>query len=256
MNFDLVVLAGGQCDPSVWGDGFPKYKALLNDGQSTFLEIALRAFAPLSGIKRRIVVGEGPDIGSIARAYEASMLGVGNGILSNIRNVLMELENSPAEHLVISTSDMPFLSANATYSLVMEFERMSLNCDFVYPIVPVDLCKKLAPGTKRTSINTKDGSFTGGNIFLANRRRLRENLPVLEQILANRKKPLKLAGILGFGSLLKIATGTGRISTLENMLNRKIAGKVCALVLDTAEIAVDIDSPSEYAKIAGITAIS
>ncbi len=256
MNFDLVILAGGRCDPHEWGSGFPPYKALLKLGPSTFLELALRAFSPLSGIKRRLVVGEGVEIGAIARSYDAAVIGTGNGMLANIRNVLIELESSGAPFLVISTSDMPFITEDATYSLVSEFERMSSKFDFIYPVVPVGLCTKLAPDLHRTSIKTREGKFTGGNVFLVHRRKLRENLPFLEKILANRKSPIKLAGLLGILPLFKIATGTGTLSTLEEMLNAKITGKVAALVMDNAQIAVDIDTPAQYAKIAAKVGIS
>ena len=256
MSFDLLILAGGECDPGSWGEGKPKYKALLKFGANSFLDISLASFSALSEIGRRIVVGEGTDIEHIARSYGATTIPPGNGILANLRNALIELQTSPASHLIISTSDMPFMTVASVYSFVKEFGRLKSKLDFVYPIVPVELCSALAPGTRRTSIKTLDGRFTGGNVFLVRRSRLAENIPFLEEVLANRKSPLKLAKMLGLAPVIQVAAGFGRIKTLENMVNRKLTGEFGALITETPEIAIDIDSLAEYEKISAIKAVS
>ncbi|MEP0814306.1 MAG: NTP transferase domain-containing protein [bacterium] len=252
MKYDLVVLAGGELDPATWGADCPPYKALLSLGGFTMLDIALRAFRGVPGINRRLVVGEGAEVGRIARSYGASTIPCGYGIVGNLRNATIELKDSVAPGLIVATSDIPLFTSESAFALVKAFDALALEYDFVYPVVPVHICRKLVPGTKRTSIKTKDGRFTGGNVFLLNRHALVRNFPFLDELVKHRKSPFKLASMIGAGTIFRVAAGIGSLSDHTKSFSRKIYGKVKAYVCEHAEIAVDVDSPEEYARISGM----
>jgi len=256
MTYDLVVMAGGMLDPLEWGEGCPPTKALLKYGNETLLGVILDAFMDVPGIHSRLVIGDEPEIGLIARRYGAYSIPTGQGLVGNLRNALIELDSSPAAHIIIAASDIPLMTRNAANSLVGEFDTLREEFDFVYPVVPVEDCLRIMPGGKRTTVKTKDGRFTGGNVFLAERRRLLENIPLIENLVRYRKSPVKLASLIGFGTILKVISGSGSLESYAESVNRRIKGSVTAHVCSYPEIAIDIDSADQFSKISQVSGVS
>ena len=58
---------------------------------------------------------------------------------------------------------------------------------------------------QRTTLNVREGTFTGGNLMLLNGRVVLDHRETVMQAYAARKKPLQLGGMLGWGLLARIA---------------------------------------------------
>ncbi len=248
MSYDLVVMAGGRLEKVKWGECAPATKSLLIYKGKTLLEITLTAFSILEVLVTKIVVTDEPDAAVIARGFGARTIPTGNGLIGNLQNALFEFDSSPATHIIVTTSDIPFLTQEDVLKLYEYFEQYKAAYDFLYPVVSVDLCEALAPGTHRTSIKTSDGRFTGGNIFLVNKTKLKANLSFLKSLVDNRKSPFKLASLIGFITLIQVVTGRGTLERYSELVSRRIDGTVRAFKSEIASIAVDVDSPIEYAK--------
>lgn len=256
MSYDLVVMAGGKLDTQEWGESAPATKSLLLFHGKSLLELALWSFSSLENIDTRIVVSDEPEVALIARDFGARSIPTGTGLIGNLENALCELDSSQAKHVIVSTSDIPFLTKTAVEKLMQLFAQYEATNDFLYPVVPVELCEELAPGTRRTSIKTRNGRFTGGNIFLVNKTKLKSNIVFLRSLVENRKSPLKLASLIGLGTLFQLVTGCGTLDRYGELVSRRIDGTVKAIVTNTAEVAVDIDSPDEFAKMISLPIVS
>src|SRR5262249_44752047 len=101
--------------------------------------------------------------------------------------------------------------------------------------------------------------FTGGNVILAKPAFLLTHRDRITNAYAARKSPLKLAVMLGLGTVARFAlslTGLRQIlaiSHLEMAASRLLDGTARALISPYPEIATDIDKPEDLAAIKLLT---
>ncbi len=228
---DVVVLAGGKCEPELAKLGNTEWRALLPFGDKTIVQRVLDAVEPFG---RVIVVGGPPGIVN-------NQLPAGKSFVDSLATGLEAVES---DHFLLVTSDIPFLTQEAVQDFLSKCQGEAV---LHYPIV------RVKPGgeMKRTTINSREGRFTGGNLGKVNTAMMRRILPVLEQAYAARKKPLKLAAMVGFGTLIRLATGqvialTLPISTLEKAVSRFLGAPVQAVITEHSCIGDDIDNAAQY----------
>ncbi len=152
--------------------------------------------------------------------------------------------------IAIITADLPCLtpeSVDATVNFALDS-----GADFTYTIADADMCESSYPGTKRTSIRLCEGRFTGGNIAVARRSTLLQCQELLNSLFGNRKNVPRLAMMLGAGVLIRIALGTLTLEQAAARASKILGGEVAVHASQHAEIAFDVDKPSdlEAAKVA------
>lgn len=241
-----VVLAGGTASPEFAAASGVSKRCLVRFRGRTLLEIVCEALRG-SGLADPIfVVGDVP-----APAYAAG-LAEGGGF---VENLFLGLEAcGSAEHALVATSDMPFVTPDAVARFV-EGAR-TLGADLVYPIVPVDACRTAYPGMRRTSLALVEGRFTGGNMVLIRRATFLRQRGYIEAAYAQRKRPLRLAMMLGPGVTLAVAlsmaTGRGfvRLARLERAASRLLRAEARALITRDASLAADVDRPGDLRALA------
>ncbi len=239
MSVATLILAGGAVkDPAAWG-GLTN-RALLDLGGQTMLERvagALKTSVP----GRILVAGDVPLPGGCIAAPG------GASLLDTLLNGISLLE--PGEdRLLIVTADIPFLTPEAVRDVL---ERAPKNAAFVYPIVEARLCYEKFPQMKRTVVKTMQGTFTGGNLALLDAGFVRAHEAEIRAAYAARKSPFRLAGMLGYGTLGRLALSQVApkmlpIPYLEAAVGRLLGGAVAsALITPYPEIGADIDRPEE-----------
>ncbi|MGB9880129.1 MAG: NTP transferase domain-containing protein, partial [Anaerolineae bacterium] len=171
-------------------------------------------------------------------------------MLSNIRAGLAAVKTSlPVEtgptsgFVLLSTADIPLLTPEAVDDFVCR--AAVLNADFCYPIVTKEAVQAKYPSMGRTFVGTKDGVFTGGNLFLLKAEFFDRLAPVVEKVRAARKNPIKLAALLGPATLFLFAIKRISIEQVEKRAARLFGGKLRAVVSPYPEIAADVDKPED-----------
>ena len=139
------------------------------------------------------------------------------------------------------TADVPLLTAIAVRDLFARDPGSAL----VYPVVTERACESQFPGGRRTYARVREGKFTGGNLFLVEPRLVSKFMPKLRQVIANRKNPLVLAGIIGPGILIKFLLGRVRIVELEARVSHILGVPAKALISEHAEIGFDVDKADD-----------
>jgi CMP-2-keto-3-deoxyoctulosonic acid synthetase len=162
-------------------------------------------------------------------------------LLENVNQGLAAFPND--EYLLVVTADIPLLTPRAIDDFISRAE--SLAADIVYPIVNQEQCENRFPGQKRTYVRLKEGTFTGGNIMLLRGRFIRQQQFLIERVYAMRKKPLKLAGMLGFSLILRLCLGLVSLSEVEQAAGRLIRGRAKAVITTFPEVAFDVDKPAD-----------
>ncbi len=154
---------------------------------------------------------------------------------------LRESGNVPQLRVMVITADVPMLTGQMLRDVLDAAPAMSL----VYPIVEKAVCEAAYPGVKRTYAKLKDGAFTGGNLFLLDPALIGQFLPRLKAVLDARKQPLKLAGIIGPGMLVRMLLGQLRIAELERRVSTILGTPVQALITPHAAVGTDVDKEED-----------
>lgn len=147
------------------------------------------------------------------------------------------------EEVLLAAGDAPLLTAAALADLLAACRRRGLA--FGYPIVSRARCEAQFPGVRRTYVRLREGAFTGGNCFYLRREALPAAMGFMERIYTARKRPLRLAALLGWGTVLHLLTGTLRLRDAERVGARLLGWPAAAVVMDDAGIGVDVDSPED-----------
>lgn len=231
---DVVILAGGKCEPDLAALAGAEFRADVPFQGQTCLEIVLAA---ASEFGEPLVVGGRPGLHPRQTPGGAHF----------VESVRLGLERVRTDTFLLVTVDLPCLKS-ASIARFIENSEPSVGLN--YPIVPVEVCEREFPGLKRTALTLREGRFTGGNVALLNRDLMRRALPVLEAAYAARKSPIRLAKMAGPGVLWQVALGkllpaTLRLRKLEHAVGRFLGVDVRAVVSQDADIATDVDSAAQ-----------
>jgi len=236
-----VILAGGAARPEMAQAFGVTNKALIRVGGKTLLDTVAGALRESRVVGDIIVIGDVPTPSGARAVADAG---------SFIANLMTGLEAcGSASHAIVSTSDMPFLSADTVAHFTGA--AMRKDADLVYPIVDVAQCMLAYPGMRRTSIPVREGRFTGGNMVLARPSILLGARATIERAYAARKSPVRLALMLGLGVTLAVGLsimlrrGFVTLGQLEGAASRLIGARARALVMDDPAIATDVDKPGD-----------
>lgn len=244
-----VILAGGKAKPELQAVIGQTNRALaVVNGKSLLGHVvdAVRGADPRSSIT---VVGDVPD----SDEYQA--LPDRDDFVENVLSGIGVYADAPL--VLISTSDLPFLTPAVVADFVAKGEALATasGAGAIYPVVPVQSCYARFPGIRRTAIRLQEGEVTGGNLMLIRPAFLLSQKQRLAEVYAARKQPAQLARMLGFGTLLrlllsqKISPRFLTIAQLEAAASRLMRGTARALLIDHAELATDLDRPSDFAAV-------
>lgn len=244
-SYPAVVLAGGQAKPEIVALTGVDNRALIPIDGRPMLSYVVRALQEARCIDGVTVVGNVPDSPDYTRVTDQG---------SFVENLYAGLDTADeAEYLLITTADIPFVTAAAIEDFAQRGAAMG--ADLLYPIVAVEKCYARFPGVKRTAVRLRGGRWTGGNMILARPSFLRQQRECISAGYLARKSPLRLALMLGFGTTLRLALsqlawpGLLGVAQLESTVSRLLGGQVRAVVSNFPELATDIDRPGDLAAI-------
>ncbi len=232
---DIVILAGGRCSPELKTIAGTEFRASLPIWGTTMVEIVIEA---VRNIGDPILVGGPP--GMLDRQFEA-----GESFIGSLGNGLAQVRS---DNFLLATADLPFLTEGSVRGFI---ELCDLQAMLNYPIIRAEKPDPRFGEMKRTTLKLKEGRFTGGNLGLMNTALMRKNLHVMERAYGARKKPLKLASIVGFGTLFRVIAGQIApsllsVHALERAVSRFLGGSVKAVITPFPEIGMDIDNAEQY----------
>ncbi len=244
---NAVILAGGGSihDRSAPDEGLNK--ALVGIGSRRMVNYVVNALRKSPGIAGIVLVGPESLRENFGESQGLLFAAAGASPLRSFAAGVAVLDGLPdrggTDWVLACTGDIPFLTPEAVADFLDRCRRR--DADVYYPIIPREAAEEKFPGVKRTYVRLQEGSFTGGNLFLANRRIIDECLPRAEEFIRLRKKPAALAGLVGFGILLKYLFGRLRLQEAEQRVSSLFGIRGAAVITPYSEIGVDVDKPSD-----------
>jgi GTP:adenosylcobinamide-phosphate guanylyltransferase len=236
--FKALVLAGsrGGADPVAAYAGVA-HKALIRLQGETLLARVAGALAA-SGAARIAVISSHPDVRAEAARLGAETLDEAAGPSLSVK-AGAEVLGTP---LVVTTADHALLQAAWVERFLADAPA---DVDVAALVAARATVEAAAPGTQRTWLKLADGHWSGCNLFYLAGDRALGVVDLWRRVEAERKRPWRMAQILGPGMLLRYATGRLTLKDAAARLGR-LAGVRAAIVETPFGLAsVDVDKPAD-----------
>ncbi len=217
-------------------------KSLIPIGGKPMVEYVVECLAAEKRIGKVAVVGPVDQLAFLPDHYQDVVLTQhGDSILQNIVAGI-ELLGRPEKVLVV-TADIPMLTPQAVADFLNQVNER--DADFYYSAVRREDNDRQYPGVKRTYVRLRNGTFTGGNVFMVRSKYVSAKMELVDNMIALRKEPLKMIKLLGWRFVIKFMLGALTISELEQHISGLLGLRGVAVISPYAEIGTDVDKPSD-----------
>lgn len=238
--FDAIILAGGEnskgldrCSPYI-------YEALIEVGGKPMVTFVAQALAASGQVDRIFVLGPAAELARCEFPAGTHVLPGGPTIIETIRLGMRALGHG--RKVLVATADIPLLTAEAVNDFLAQAAG---EADLYYPIVPKEVNERHFPGNKRTYARLKEGTFTGGNLFLVNPGIVEQCAQVAEKFIAERKNPLVLCSMLGWSFVLRFLLGILCLKDVEVRVSELLGVRGAVVQSPFPELGIDVDKPSD-----------
>jgi molybdopterin-guanine dinucleotide biosynthesis protein A len=235
---DAAITAGGRLIPPDAQRFGTDIKALVRVNGRPLLDIVVSALRAVPLVARIVVVGPisaRPFAGGADQWIEEFATGE--------QNLLAALRATQTPRIVISASDLPFVTSQSYVSLI---EKTDASLDAGYPIFTKDEFLKAFPGVPTRFASLADGQWTGGSAFIVNREPILRNSAILERGFGARKSLASLAALLGPKLLFKFVVGRVRVEDVEARVSSLLGARIKAVRGADPALAMDCDGPREF----------
>lgn len=245
---NAIIIAGGQ---SIKGMEQTGSKALYNINGKMMIEYVIDALKEVNDIKEIVVVG--PEA-SFENNLDNKVDVVINSDGTIMENVAAGIEFLGYDcNVLICTCDIPLITKEAVSDFIKNAELS--HADLCYPIVKKEVNDSKYPDMERTYVKLKEGKFTGGNIFFVNPKIIKKNYEFGQRLVSYRKKPIKMARLLGFSFMIKFLVGRITIEAIEKKFFQITGINGKAIISSYPEIGQDVDKTGDvYAALTYLSA--
>jgi len=248
--FTAVVLAGDR-EPGerVAAAAGVAAKCLAPVGEQPMVLRVLRALAGTPEVDRRILVGPRAE----ARDSHAELKAlVQTGAVdwappedSPSASLLAALDRIPAgQPVLVTTADHALLSAPLLDGFCAR--ARATPADAVAGIARQETVNAAFPTMERTALRFRDGAFCGCNLFALLTEPGRGVAGFWREMEAHRKRPWRLARVLGPGVLLRYLTGRLELANAVDRLAKRTGARLATVELEDPTAALDIDRPEHW----------
>jgi hypothetical protein len=241
MRYNAFITAGGLLTGTLKETAGTSVKALIKIGGFSMLERAVRALRESELIDKIALIApreveELPDRHGVDTFIEAHQSGV--------QNILRGLEYYRDDtRVVLASSDLPFIHGEAVSDFLERCPASALLC---YPIFEKEeINPAIRPGVP-SYIRLKDGSFTGGSLFLMDVRACLGKMSEIGKSFNARKSVPAMAFLLGPRVIMKFLTGQCTTGDLIHRVEQVLGGPCAAVRGCDPVITIDIDDEKAY----------
>jgi molybdopterin-guanine dinucleotide biosynthesis protein A len=245
-RFNVVILAGGVFDEAnpLLEYAQVQKKPLIKIAGKEMVRYVAEAAAGSSRVERTFVVGLSPEDG-VGFALPVEYVEATGDMLDNVvAGIERVIEVDPdVERVVIGSADIPLL----TTEMVDYFIDACLETDhdLYYTVVEKSAIEARFPGSGRSFVPLRGGSFAGGDINMVKVSALQANLSLARQAMGFRKNIWQQVRLLGFGTLIKFAFRRLTIADAERVASRALGCRGRAIITSYPEMGMDVDKPHQ-----------
>lgn len=232
---DAMVLAGGLNNGPLQACSRVPYEALIEIGPNPMVNYVIKALQNSGQIKRVIVVGPA-ELKSVLPSGVV-WVETGQTVMENLHRGCKLLKDP----FLLATGDIPLLTPEAVTGFLSLCEDKS--ADIYFPLVTKESVEERFPRARRTYVNFKEGTFTGGNLFLINPGAVERCLAIGQELVNLRKRPLLLARRVGLLLLVKLIFRQLSLREAQIRASQLLGIEGRAVICAYPEIGMDVDKP-------------
>jgi molybdopterin-guanine dinucleotide biosynthesis protein A len=243
---DAIVTAGGIPLPEepLYSYTNGDSKALVDVAGKPMIQWVLDALGDAKHVDNVIIIGLSPKIDISCKKPLHFVSNQGRMLANIVAGVEKSLELNPeTEYVLVASSDIPGINAEMVDWLIetcMETEE-----DIYYGVVPREVMEARYPESKRTYTKLKDMQLCGADMHITHVSMATDHLDMWEELIGNRKSPLKQAATIGFGTLLKVATRSITLDDLVVTITKRLGITGRPIIWEHAEPGMDVDKPHQ-----------
>jgi hypothetical protein len=156
------------------------------------------------------------------------------------------------EPVLLTTGDHALLSPDMVRHFLAQ--ASASGCDVAVALAPHELVRTTYPGTRRTVLKFSDGHFCGCNLFAFLSPRGRRMAQLWSRVEDQRKKPLRVIGLVGWGAMALYALGRLSLASAVKRISRRTGIAAHVVTMPFAEAAIDVDSVADLDLVQAIVA--
>ena len=243
---DAIVTAGGIPQPKdpLYAYAKGNSKALIDVAGKPMIQWVLDALSNAKKVDNVIIIGLTSKSGLTCRKPTYYLSNQGRMLANIVAGVGKALELNPAsEYALVVSSDIPAVKSEQIDWLVET--AMQTKEDIYYGVCPQDVMETRFPDSHRTYTRLKDMQVCGADMNITHVRMATEHLDMWENLIGNRKSPMKQAALIGFGTLFMLLTGQLTLDEAVERVSKRIGITARAIVWEHAEPCMDIDKPHQ-----------
>ena len=160
-------------------------------------------------------------------------------------SVLRALDEVDTYPVLLTTGDHALLTPSTVERFVAAAD--STTAHIVVGLAPYGRVMKRFPGTRRTRLRFREGSYCGTNLFLLRRPEARDAALFWSRVQRDRKRPWRIARRLGTGTVLRYLTGTLTMGDAFAAVSQVTGCAVAWVEVGDPLAAVDVDTAADLA---------
>jgi GTP:adenosylcobinamide-phosphate guanylyltransferase len=243
---NAIVTAGGIPQP---GDKLYEYsqgksKALIDVAGKPMIQWVLDALGNAQEVDQVIIIGLDSSSNLTCTKTIHYIPNQGRMLSNIVAGVNKSLEiNKNGEYVLIVSSDIPTVKSNMIDWLVQT--AMQTKDDLYYGVCPREVMEARFPNSNRTYTKLKDMQICGADVNLIHVSMVTDHLDTWEQLIGNRKSPLKQASVIGLDTFFQLLTRQFTLQGLVERASQRIGIKGRAIIWSDAEPCMDVDKPHQ-----------
>jgi GTP:adenosylcobinamide-phosphate guanylyltransferase len=242
---NAIVICGGTPGPDdpLYPETGGRPKALIDVAGKPMAQWVLEALDQAQRVDRLVIVGVEPESG-LSSTKLARFIPDQGGLLSNVLGGMSALrEIGPGEQLgLLVSSDVPAVTPEMIDWRVQVASEA--NADVDYAIVERSVMEARFPESNRSYVRLKGLEVCGGDVNVV-RLELAADEKLWTRITDARKSAFRQAALLGFDTLLLLASRQLSLDHGERLISKRLKLKGRAHLCPYAEIAMDVDKPHQ-----------
>jgi len=243
---DAIVTAGGIPQPKdlLYADAKGDPKALIDVAGKPMVQWVLDALSGAQQVDNVIVIGLTAKSGLTCSKPIHYISNQGRMLANIIAGVDKVLELNPStEYVLIVSSDIPAVQS-AHIDWLIE-TAMQTQDDIYYGVCPQEVMETRFPDSHRTYTHLKDMQICGADMNITHVRMATEHLDMWEELIGNRKSPLRQAAAIGLDTLLLLAARRLTLADAVERVSKRLGIRGRAIVWEHAEPCMDVDKPHQ-----------
>jgi len=221
-------------------------KALVDVAGKPMIQWVLDALSDAKHVDNVILIGLSPKSGVTCKKPVHYISNQGRMLANIVAGVDKAIELNPkTEYVLAASSDIPGINAEMVDWLIETC--MQTKEDIYYGVIPREVMETRYPGSNRTYTKLKDIQLCGADMHISHVSMATEpeHLEMWEELIGNRKSPLKQAATIGFGTLLKVATRSITLVDLVATVTKRLSITGRPIIWEHAEPGMDVDKPHQ-----------